>query len=45
MTLKTGEIEVNINKFEVLGYLQRTYQCQFLVTKNMLKKLDLNIDF
>ena len=42
--LQTGEIEVNIDKFEVLGHA-KSFQCLYLVIKNMLKKLDLSIDF
>ena len=37
--LQTGEIEVNIIHFKYL-VLVKSYQCQFLVIKNMLKKLD-----
>ena len=35
--LKTGEIEINIVSFEILGFV-KNYQCPFLVTKNMQKK-------
>ena len=43
--LKTGEIEVNINSFELLRCLPRNSQCQSLVIKITQKKLDSNIDF
>ena len=42
--LQTGEIEVNIDKFEVLGTCKELPMPVF-TDKNMLKKLDSSIDF
>ena len=37
--IETGEIEVSIESYETLGTCKE-YQCQFLVIRNTLKKLD-----
>ena len=38
--LKTGEIEIKINSYEILRNIQKNFLFQFLVIKNMQKKLD-----
>ena len=42
--LKTGEIEIKIKSYEVLGDV-KNFLFLFLVIKNIQRRLDLNIDF